>query len=83
MIARIGEGETRPEHADAHLEILKWTGVLDDAAPEGNRSVFVLARVSREKAEFLLLALWDDWDSIGAFAGEPVDPARYYSEDDA
>ncbi len=40
-------------------------------------------RVLADKAEFLLLTLWDDgWDSIAAFTGEGPDQARYYPEDE-
>ena len=36
-----------------------------------------------EQVEFLIVSFWDSADSIRAFAGEDMEQARYYSEDDA
>jgi len=30
----------------------------------------------------LLLSLWDSWEAIKAFAGEELDKASYYPEDE-
>jgi heme-degrading monooxygenase HmoA len=82
MIARIWRGQTRPEDAEAYLEVLKRTGVPDYQRTSGNRGVIVLRRVSDRGAEFLLLTLWDDWPAIIEFAGDEFDLARYHAEDE-
>ena len=80
-IARIWRGETRAADADAYLEVLRLTGVADYRAVEGNRGVFVLHRIQGDRAEFLLLTLWDSREAIARFAGADIDRARYYPED--
>jgi heme-degrading monooxygenase HmoA len=80
-IARIWRGETRAADADAYLEVLRRTGVADYRAVDGNRGVSVLRRVQGDRAEFLLLTLWDSREAIARFAGDDIERARYYPED--
>lgn len=54
MIARTWHGVTSASKADEHLEFLEKTGVKDDRATMGNRGVFVLRKVSEDRADFLL-----------------------------
>jgi len=82
VIARIWRGETRAADADAYMEILNRTGVADYRATPGNREVIVLRRVRGDRAEFLLITLWDSREAIAAFAGDDIDAARYYPEDE-
>jgi heme-degrading monooxygenase HmoA len=83
VIARIWRGETRAQDADAYLEVLRRTGVPDYRGTPGNRDVVVLRRVSGERAEFLILTLWDSLEAVRGFVGPDadVDTARYYAED--
>ncbi len=81
MIARMWRGETRAADADDYLEYLHRTGVADYRATPGNRDVIVLHRVRGDRAEFLLVTLWDSRDAIAAFAGPDIDKARYYPGD--
>ena len=82
MIARIWRGLTPAAKSDDYLAYLQRTGLADYAATEGNRGVFVLRRVDGDQAEFLLMSLWESWDAIRRFAGDDVDRAVYYPEDD-
>jgi hypothetical protein len=81
MIARAWHGRTPAAKADAYLDFLRRTGVPDYRATPGNRAVLVLRRLEGEEAHFLLLTLWESWEGIRAFAGEPVERAHYYPED--
>jgi heme-degrading monooxygenase HmoA len=81
VIARIWRGETRAADADTYLEYIRQTGVADYRATPGNRDVVVLHRVNGDRAEFLILTLWESRDAIVAFAGADIDRARYYPED--
>ncbi len=67
---------------DEYLEYLKATGLKDYRSTAGNRGVYVLRRVRRGRAEFLLISLWDSIEAIRAFAGPEVERAVYYPEDD-
>ncbi len=81
MIARAWHGATPVRKADEYLEFLNKAGVQDYRATKGNRGVFVLRNVSKERADFLLISLWDDVEAIRRFAGPDVEKAFYYPED--
>jgi heme-degrading monooxygenase HmoA len=81
-IARLWHGRVPTATADAYLAYLNATGVPDYRATPGNRGVTVLRRADGDVTHFLLMTQWESWAAIAAFAGEPVDRARYYPEDD-
>ena len=81
MIARIWHGMTPRSKADEYAEYLNKTGVRDYQATEGNRAVHVLRRIEGEQAHFLIVTFWDSLEAIKNFAGENVEKARYYPED--
>ncbi|HSM37982.1 MAG TPA: antibiotic biosynthesis monooxygenase [Candidatus Limnocylindrales bacterium] len=80
-IARTWRGRVPADRSDDYLSYLRRTGVPDLAATPGNRSVQVLRRTVGEVSEFTIISTWDTEDAIRAFAGDPVDAARYYPED--
>jgi heme-degrading monooxygenase HmoA len=82
MIARTWHGVTPAAKADAYMEFLNQSGIPDYKATEGNRGVYVLRRIEGENAHFLLVSLWDSYDAIRKFAGDDVEKAHYYPEDD-
>jgi heme-degrading monooxygenase HmoA len=83
VIARLWHGAVPEAKADAYLEYLERTGIPDYRATPGNRGVQVLRRTEDGRTHFLLLTLWESWDAIRAFAGDDVERARYYPEDEA
>ena len=83
MIARTWRGWTRAADADRYVDYLHQTGVREYGETPGNRGVFLLRRVSDERAEFLLVTLWDSMDAVRAFAGPNERDAVFYPEDDA
>ncbi len=82
MIARTWRGWTAREDAERYLVYLRETGLSAYGATPGNRGVFALRRIVGERAEFLLLSLWDAVEAIAAFAGEDIGRAVFYPEDD-
>lgn len=82
MIARIWRGVTRAEDVDAYMEYLEKTGLAEYAATSGNRGVQVLCRRVQDRAEFVLLSFWDSLEAIQGFAGEDIERAVFYPEDD-
>jgi heme-degrading monooxygenase HmoA len=82
MIARLWHGRVPTSKATAYLDYLNRSGLPDYRATPGNRGVTVLMRAEGDITHFLLITQWDSWAAIAAFAGEPVDRARYYPEDD-
>ena len=57
-------------------------GVPGYQATPGNRGVWMLRRDVGELTEFVMFTLWDSIDSVKAFAGEDVETAIFYAEDD-
>jgi heme-degrading monooxygenase HmoA len=82
MIARIWRGAVRLEDADAYVDYIRDTGLAAYVATPGNRGASMLRRDAAERSEIITYSLWDSLDSIRAFAGDDIDAAVYYPEDD-
>ena len=82
MIARSWAGATRAADADAYLDYLHATGFAEYRATPGNRGVLALRRTVGERAEFLLLTLWESEEAIRGFAGDDIERAVFYPEDE-
>jgi heme-degrading monooxygenase HmoA len=82
MIVRIWRGWTRPEDTDAYAEYILGTGIVEYEATPGNQGAYIGSRPDGDRTEFLTISLWDSRDSIVAFAGDDIDRAVFYPEDD-
>jgi heme-degrading monooxygenase HmoA len=82
MIARTWAGAVRAADADAYLDYLHATGLAEYQATPGNRGVLALRRITGDRAEFLLLTLWDSEEAIRRFAGDDIERAVFYPEDE-
>jgi heme-degrading monooxygenase HmoA len=75
-------GRTKAADYDGYLAYLEESGVAELQATPGNRGVMVLRRLDGHEAEFGVVSLWDSLDDVKAFAGQDVDAAHYYPEDE-
>ncbi len=82
MIARLWYGSTRAEDADAYVDYLERTGVAAHRATPGNRGSLVLRRAREDRADFVVLSLWESEEAIARFAGEEIGRAIYFPEDE-
>jgi catechol 2,3-dioxygenase-like lactoylglutathione lyase family enzyme/heme-degrading monooxygenase HmoA len=82
VIARIWRGWTRSEDADAYVEYLQETGIPAYRATPGNRGAYILRRAGGDRTEFVTLTFWNSLESVKSFAGDVVDRAVFYPEDD-
>jgi heme-degrading monooxygenase HmoA len=82
VIARMWFGRTNAADYDGYLAYLEESGVAELHATPGNRGVMVLRRLDGDEAEFGVMSLWDSLDDVKAFAGQDVDAAHYYPEDE-
>ena len=82
MIARTWRGWTKTEDADAYVEYVMDTGIREYRATPGNRHAFILRRDDGDRTEFVTLTFWDSMDAINGFAGDDVERAVFYPEDD-
>jgi heme-degrading monooxygenase HmoA len=83
MIARIWRGAVRRGDADRYADYMRGTGVKEYAETAGNRGVLMLRRDESDRCEFVMVTLWESWDAVRAFAGDDVERAVFYPEDDA
>jgi heme-degrading monooxygenase HmoA len=83
MIARIWRGWTLREDADAYVEYLQQTGAPASLGTPGNRGFTILHRPDGEREEFLTISLWDSLEVVRGFAGDDIEKAVFYPEDDA
>jgi heme-degrading monooxygenase HmoA len=82
VIARTWRGWTRTEDADAYAAYIEETGMRAYRATEGNRGAWMLCRDDGTRTEFVTLSFWDSLDAVRAFAGDDVERAVFYPEDD-
>jgi heme-degrading monooxygenase HmoA len=81
-VARIWRGAVRATDGDAYLEYLERTGIAEYRATPGNRSVQVLRREVGDRTEFVIVTVWDSRQAIAAFAGDDIERAVFYPEDE-
>jgi heme-degrading monooxygenase HmoA len=82
MIARIWTGAVRTDDADHYATYIRETGFAEYGRTDGNRGAWLLRRDDGGSTEFIALSLWDGVDAIRAFAGEEIEAAVLYPEDE-
>jgi heme-degrading monooxygenase HmoA len=82
MIARLWRGWTSREDADAYAGYVRATGIDEYTSTPGNRGAWILRRNDGERTEFVTLSFWESRDAIRAFAGDDIDQAVFYPDDD-
>ena len=83
MIARMWRGWVRTEDRDAYAAYVEETGVAQYRETAGNRGAHILLRdLDDGRTEIVALSFWTSYEAIRGFAGEDIDTAVYYPEDD-
>jgi heme-degrading monooxygenase HmoA len=82
MIARIWRGAVRAQDAAAYAAYVQRTGIEGYQRTPGNRGAWLLWRVDRDRAQFITMSLWESRAAIASFAGEDIEKAVFYPEDD-
>jgi heme-degrading monooxygenase HmoA len=82
MIARIWRGVVRRDDAEAYVNYIVNTGMAEYRSTPGNQGAWMLRRDDGDRSEIVTFSLWDSRDSIRAFAGDDIDQAVFYPEDD-
>jgi heme-degrading monooxygenase HmoA len=83
MIARIWRGWVRSERAAEYIGIVERTGIAGYRRTPGNLGAQILTRdVGGGRTEMITLSWWTSLKDIEAFAGEDIETAKYYPEDD-
>jgi heme-degrading monooxygenase HmoA len=81
-IARIWTGTVQRADADEYATYIRDTGFADYGRTPGNRGAWMLRRDDGEQTEFITLSMWESRDAIRAFAGEDIEAAVLYPEDE-
>jgi heme-degrading monooxygenase HmoA len=82
MIARLWRGAVRRDDADAYVDYVGATGIPAYRATPGNRGAWILRREQGDRTEIVTLSFWESLDDIRAFAGDEVEQAVFYPEDE-
>lgn len=82
MIARVWRGATLAEDGDAYAAYLEETGMRQARELPGNRGTLVLRRLRAGYAEFETILLFEKLEDIRAFAGDELEAAVFFDEDD-
>jgi heme-degrading monooxygenase HmoA len=61
---------------------IQETGIKGYKKTNGNRGAWALCRADGDQAEFITVSFWDSWQAIHGFAGQDIDKAVFYPEDD-
>jgi heme-degrading monooxygenase HmoA len=82
MIARIWHGRVLSEKSAAYRAFLVERAIPDYRSTPGNQGVYVLEQSEGETTHFVTFTLWDSPESVREFAGDDLERAKYYPEDD-
>jgi len=82
MITRMWHGRVPTAKAAAYRAFLNERAIPDYQSVKGNAGVYILERNEGEVTHFITLTFWDSVESIRGFAGDDVEVAKYYDEDD-
>jgi hypothetical protein len=83
IILREWRAEIRRALKHDYVDYVSSTGLPGYRSTPGNLGAAIAVRdLDHERAEVVTLSWWKDKKSIQAFAGEDIERARYYPEDD-
>jgi heme-degrading monooxygenase HmoA len=83
MIARTWSGTVRTSDAGAYADYIRETGFAAYGETPGNRGAWLLQRDHDDgTTEFVTFSLWDSRDAIRGFAGDDIEAAVLYPQDE-
>jgi antibiotic biosynthesis monooxygenase (ABM) superfamily enzyme len=82
VIARVWRGATAAEDGDAYAAYLEETGMAAARKLPGSRGTLVLRRTDGDRTAFETVLLFDSLDDVRAFAGDDLEAAVFFPEDD-
>lgn len=72
----------RAEDEAAYVAYVEETGLREYRATAGNHAAHMLTRRVGDLVEIVTFSLWDSLDAIRGFAGDDLERAVFYPEDD-
>ena len=81
MIARTWRGAVRAQDAPAYAAYVQKTGIAGYQRTPGNRGAGC-SGVEGDRAEFITVSFWESRAAIEAFAGQDIEKAVFYPDDE-
>ncbi|MDQ3691942.1 MAG: antibiotic biosynthesis monooxygenase [Chloroflexota bacterium] len=81
LVVRMWHGRVPRQKADAYMELMHDVALPDYRSVAGNLEAHALRRDDGDVSHIVMLTFWESLDAVRAFAGEPVDAAKYYDFD--
>lgn len=75
-------GRVKRDDAAAYRAFLEQRAIPDYRSVPGNLSVKILERHEGEVTHFITMTSWHSLEVIKAFAGDDIEVAKYYPEDE-
>lgn len=82
MIARIWQGRTSRDYFEAYSSFLKAKAVPDYRSTPGFKKLIFLRNITGDEAHFTLITFWENITAVQTFAGDDIEKAKYYPEDE-
>ena len=82
MIARIWHGKTHVSNYETYTEFVKHVAIPDYKKTRGFVSLTFLRNIKNDEGHFVLITYWENLEVIKNFAGQDLEKAKYYPEDD-
>ena len=82
MIARTWTGTVRRSDAGEYAGYIRDTGFTEYGRTAGNRGAWILRHDQGDQTEFIALSIWESEDAIRGFAGDDIEAAVVYPEDE-
>jgi heme-degrading monooxygenase HmoA len=83
VIARIWRGWVATERVDDYVGYIEGTGIAEYLRTPGNLGAQMLTRdLGDGRTEVLTLSWWESLESVRGFAGDDIEVAKLYPEDD-
>ena len=82
MIIRMWHGRVKRDDAAAYRTFLEQRAIPDYQSVPGNLSVKILERHEDDVTHFITMTAWENLEVIKAFAGDDIEVAKYYPEDE-
>jgi heme-degrading monooxygenase HmoA len=84
MIMRIWRGWVATDRVADYVRYIEATGLAEYRSVAGNQGAQMLTRdLGDGRSEVMTVSWWDSLDAIRGFAGDDVEVAKYYPDDDA
>lgn len=80
-IVRVWHGRVPIAKSAAYMELMDRVAIPDYRAVPGNVAAAALRRDEGDVSHILMVTAWASLDAIEAFAGSPIDAAKYYDFD--